>query len=113
MAKMYKSKCKVEGHDEHELKSNIGEDLQDWKARMAKQGHKVGEIFNADYKLSERGYKLMGQMFDIMEQLDSEYEKIEGLVDHKGLGALRDRDKPEVEPNSDIVTTTDEATAPP
>lgn len=108
---MYKAKCKVEGHDGHELKSNIGEDLQDWKKRMESEGHKVEDIYNSDYKVSDKGYKLIGQVFDckdrlvkLLDELDKQFEKIEGLVDHQGVGKLPDKPETtaaEIEPGDE------------
>jgi hypothetical protein len=65
MPKQYKSKCTVEGHDEHELQSFVGEDLEKFKKRMESGGHKVGELFNSDYRLTERGYILLSEFFKL------------------------------------------------
>jgi hypothetical protein len=99
MAKQYKSKCKKCGA---ELTSNVGEDLADFKKRESKSGkcekgggHEVGELYNSDYELSERGYKLLSELHEaiikvekIRTELDKEFKKIEGMADHKGSEVL-------------------------
>jgi glutamine synthetase type III len=100
MAKAYEATCKVHGEG-CTLKSRVGEDLQEFKDRMKKDGHEVGELKNADYKLTERGYKLLSEAYDkyealskVMDSLRSEFDKIEGMVDIKQI--------PEFSPGSTI-----------
>lgn len=94
MAKHYEATCIAPEHKDKNCKlvSRVGEDLEDFKKRMEKEGHKVGELKNSDYKMSERGYKLLAEgleTFDrlakILDQLSTEFEKIEGLVDIKNI----------------------------
>jgi hypothetical protein len=99
MAKQYKSKCKKCGA---ELSSHVGEDLADFKKRESKDGkcpkgggHEVGELYNSDYELSERGYKLLSELHEaiikvekIRAELDKEFKKIEGMATHKGSEVL-------------------------
>jgi len=102
MAKRYKSLCKVHG-EKCILSSRVGEDLEDFKQRMKKEGHEVGELFNSDYQLSEKGYLILSKIKDLindgkvddakksLDQIENEYLKIEGALDTSKFNKLGDK----------------------
>lgn len=117
MPKMYKAECIAPAHKDKkcELKSFVGEDLTDFKNRMRKQGHEVGELKNSAYQLSEKGYMILSNLQNSLVDLASEYQEITGSVDISGISSLADpvaevlEDVEEVESDEEDEDDSDES----
>jgi hypothetical protein len=97
MPKQYKADCTK--HENCELTSYVGEDLEKFRKRMIKQGHQVGELKNADYMLTDRGHLILSELMTLAEKFDKqvkelgkEYKEIKGVAQ---VGRMTDMKPPE------------------
>jgi hypothetical protein len=83
MPKQYKAQCEI--HENEELTSFPGEDLDRFRKRMEKKGHKVGELTNAEMQLTDRGKVIWAEMQGLIEKLVKGQEELaKEIVEVKG-----------------------------